>query len=197
MPKDINELRKHYATLPFPQKKDFIMNLKNKLEKTPSQPHQKLLEECIRAYNAEVRQKNTAAGFDTTPKMPDISPDTFARALATLITGGMGNVPNSRIRDRLVGRWQRDPDEGIQYYTFNNDGSFETNEYEGSPSNADTLAFPSSVLVGNFTVSPDNDILMEPHDKLKFTSLMFSQTADSLIIAMKDGLTFEYKKVGN
>jgi hypothetical protein len=156
-----------------------------------------LLEECIRTYNAEVRAKNTAAGFDTKPKFPDITPDTFARALATLISGGMGNVPNTRIRERLIGRWQRDPEDGNQYYQFNPDGSFETNEFEGSLQSAEnTLSFPGSILVGNFTVSPDNVVLMEPHDKLKFASLMFSQTADSLIIAMKDGLTFEYKKNG-
>jgi hypothetical protein len=163
----------------FRRKKNFIVNLKQKLEGKKSTAHESFLEECVRTYNAEVRARNKEAGFAPKPP-PEISPDSFAKALATLIYGGA----KSNVKSRLIGKWQRDPDDGDFYYTFNPDGSFETNEFDGD----------SPILIGNFTVSPDNVVLMEPHDKLKFTSLMFSQTGDSLIIAMKDGLSYEYKK---
>jgi hypothetical protein len=183
----INELRDYYNKLSFAKRKDFILSLTTKLEKTPSAPHQQFLEECIRAYNEEVRNRNTAAGFENKPKMPDISPDVFAKALATLITGGVSPTSQA-IKNRLIGKWLRDPDDGFQYYTFNADGSFVTNEFEGDSPDGE-------FLVGNFTVSPDNAVLMEPHNKLKFTGFMFSQAGDSLIITLKDGMTYEYRKV--
>ncbi|MCL2224782.1 MAG: hypothetical protein FWB96_07435 [Defluviitaleaceae bacterium] len=182
MSKNIGELQKYFAGLNFAQKKEFISNLKQKLETVDSAPHRRLLEECVQAYNAEVRKRNEKAGFAPKPKMPDISPDTFARALATLLYGN-----NTDIKTRILGKWQREPDEGNFYYIFNDDGTFETNEYEGAPE-------PDGILRGNFTVGLDKTVLMEPHEKLKFTALMFSQTGDSLIITLKDGMAFEYKK---
>jgi len=181
MSNDIGELQKYFARLNFAQKKEFITNLMNKLENVNSPPHRRLLEECVRAYNAEVRERNAKAGFAPKPKTPDISPDTFARALATLI---YGSNAESAVKTRLIGTWQREPDDGDFFYTFNADGTFETNEFDGV-----------GILNGNFTVGFDNTVLMEPHEKLKFTSLMFSQTNDSLIITLKDGLAFEYKKL--
>jgi hypothetical protein len=181
---DIRELQKHFASLNFSQKKDFITNLMKKLENTNSPPHQRLLEECIRAYNAEVRTRNEKAGFEPKPKMPEISPDTFARALATMIYGGQ----KSDAKTRIIGRWQREPDEGDFYYTFNPDGTFETNEF-------DNALHPSDVLRGNYTIGPNNSVLMEPHENLKFTALMFSQSNTSLIITLKDGMAFEYRRV--
>jgi hypothetical protein len=154
-----------------------------KLENTDSPPHQRLLEECIRTYNAEVRERNAKAGFEPKPKTPDISPDSFARALATLIQGANSGA-ESAAKKRLIGKWQREPDDGNFYYTFNPDGTFETNEFDGE-----------GILYGNFTVGVDNTVFMEPHEKLKFKSLMFSQSNNSLIITLKDGLTFEYKKI--
>ncbi|MCL2577658.1 MAG: hypothetical protein FWE27_06365 [Defluviitaleaceae bacterium] len=185
MSKDINELQKYFASLNFSQKKEFINNLMKKLENVNSPPHKHLLEECIRVYNAEVRERNAKAGFAPKPKTPDISPDTFARALATLI---QGSITESAVKKRIIGTWQREPDEGDFYYTFNPDGTFETNEFEGATESG-------GILHGSFTVGFDNTVLMEPHEKLKFTSLMFSQTNDSLIITLKDGLAFEYKKI--
>ena len=188
MPGDINGLRKYYANLEFSQKKDFIVNLKKKLEGMNSVPHSRLLEECVREYNEEVRKRNKAAGFAPKPKMPDISPDAFARALATMFHSAGENPSDPAIKSRLIGKWQRDPDEGDFYYKFNADDTFETNEFEGA---SDT----NRVLHGNYTVGPNNAVLMEPHDKLKFTGLMFSQTGESLIINLKDGLTFEYTRM--
>lgn len=125
-------------------------------------------------------------------KPPEITPENFVRALATFIQGG-GETrrSTSATKKRLIGKWQREPDEGGFYYKFNPDGSFETNEYE-----ANTLeAKPGGVLTGSYTIGPENSILMEPHEKLRLLGLMFAQTGESLIIALKDGLTFEYKKV--
>ncbi|MCL1883921.1 MAG: hypothetical protein FWF81_09260 [Defluviitaleaceae bacterium] len=180
---DINELRKHYAELDFSQKKEFIVNLKNKA-KTPM--HKQLLEECVRSYNEEVRARNKEAGFEPKPKMPDISPDTFAKAFATLVKGGVET--EASIKTRLLGKWQREPDDGDFFYRFNADGSFETNEFDGAPTDG-------GLLRGNFSVSPDNIVLMEPHEQLRFKSLMLSQSGDSLIIQLKDGLTFEYRMI--
>jgi hypothetical protein len=185
MQADIVKLRKYFATLSFSQKKEFIVNLKNKLDKANSPPHRALLEECVRAYNAEVREKKNE------PKLPDITPESFAKAFAAMVGGGI--TRGFDVKPLLIGKWQRDPEEGNQYYIFNQDGTFQTNEFEGV--GEDTLNFPNAILVGDFTVSPDNIVLMEPHEKLKFNSLMFSQAGDSLIIRLKDGLTFEYKKV--
>jgi len=182
--KDVDELRKYFAGLNFSKKKEFILNLKKKLEGVNSAKYNQLLEECVRSYNAEVRARNKEAGFAPKPKIPDISPDTFAKALATLIHGGNSKGEEASIKSRLIGKWQREPDDGDFYYKFNADGTFETNE--GSLEN--------NLLIGNFTVSLDNVVLMEPHEKLRFNSLMFSQTGDSLIIGLKDGLSFEYKR---
>lgn len=187
MPKDIDGLRKYFYELNFSQKKDFIVNLKNKLDGVNSPPHAQLLQECVRAYNEEVRARNEKAGFEPKPKMPEISADTFARALATMIYGAGGHPSESAVKTRLIGKWQREPDDGEFFYKFNDDGTFSTNEFENAP--------PNGILTGNFTVSPDNIVLMEPHEKLKFTDLMFSQDGKGLIIRLKDGLTFEYRKV--
>jgi hypothetical protein len=175
---NVNDLRKYFASLNFPQKKEFITKLMKQLETVNSAPHRRLLEECINAYNAEVRERNAKSGFEPKPKMPDITPETFARALATLIYGG-----NTNIKSRIIGTWRREPDDGDFFYTFNADGTFETNEFDGE-----------GILRGDFTIGLDNTVLMEPHEKLIFTSLMFSQTGNSLIITLKDGLAFEYKK---
>jgi hypothetical protein len=183
MPKDINELRKHYAGLAFEQKKEFIMDLKKN-----SPEHKRLLEECITDYNEEVRARNKAAGFAPKPKqMPDITSDTFARALAVLIQGGAKSSGIS-VKSKLIGKWQREPDEGDYFYKFNDDGSFETNEFDGEANS------PDGLLIGKYTVGIDNVVLMEPHEKLRFRSLMFSQTGNSLIIGLKDGLMIEYKR---
>jgi hypothetical protein len=192
---DIDELRKYYAGLNFSQKKEFILNLKKKLDGMNSPKHLRFFEECVRSYNEEVRTKNKAAGYsENAPKtkIPDISPDTFAKALATLIYGGgpKSGASASAIKARLIGKWQREPDEGDFYYEFKEDGTFETNEFEDS-----SASTSSDKLLGNFSVSIDNVVLMEPHEKLRFNSLMFSQSGDSLIIRLKDGLTFEYKKI--
>ncbi|MCL2387105.1 MAG: hypothetical protein FWC89_06085 [Defluviitaleaceae bacterium] len=185
---DINALRKDYAGLDFSQKKEYILNLKKKVETANSVPLRQFLEECITEYNSEVRARNEKAGFAPKPKLPDITPDTFAKALITMISGGTKSGADSLVRMKLIGKWQREPDEGDYYYKFNEDGSFETNEFEGAKGTSD-------VLRGNFSVGIDNVVLMEPHEKLKFESLMFSQTGDSLIIGLKDGLTFEYNRV--
>ncbi|MDR0272609.1 MAG: hypothetical protein LBI27_04765 [Clostridiales bacterium] len=188
MHKDIDELRKYYAGLNFTQKKEFVLNLKNKLENVNSIKHRQLLEECIASYNAEVRARNKQAGFaPKKPQFPDITADTFARALATMLSGGASASGGVSVRSRLIGKWQRDPEDGDFYYKFNEDGSFETNEFDGHCEN--------NILEGNFSVGIDNVVLMEPHEKLRFTGLMFSQTGNSLIINLKDGLTFEYRRV--
>ncbi|MCL2197753.1 MAG: hypothetical protein FWB80_02410 [Defluviitaleaceae bacterium] len=187
---DINELRKHYAGLSFAQKKEFIVNLKNKLDSINSPPHKKLLEECVRLYNEEVRKRNAAAGYAPKPeaKMPEVSADTFAIALSSLIGGGLFiGVGAAAIKAKLLGKWQCD--ERNFYYVFNEDGSFETNEFDGDGDNG--------ILHGDFTISPDNVVLIEPCEQLRFDNLMFSQSGDSLIIRLKDGLTFEYKQQKN
>ena len=184
MPNNIEDLRKYFAGLEFSKKKEFIINLKKKLETLNSANHRRLLEECVNSYNAEVRARNEKAGFAPKPKFPDITPDTFAKALATMIQGGASSLP---VRSKLIGKWRREPDDGDFYYIFNADGTFETNEYDGYSENG--------VLKGNFTVGIDNVVLMEPHDKLRFTGLMFSQTGNSLLIELKDGLTYEYGRV--
>lgn len=142
-------------------------------------PYARFLEECVQAYNAEARERKGRIEVKE-PKMPDISPDAFAMALGTLIYGRKGE---GAVKTRILGTWRREPDEGDFYYTFREDGSFETNEFDGE-----------GILTGNYTVGPDNTVLMEPVEPLKFTSLLFSQNADSLIITLKDGLAFEYKK---
>jgi len=178
----------YFMQMDFSRKKDFIVNLKNDPQIAKSALHRQFLEECIMSYNAEVRDRNKAAGFAPKErKMPDISPDTFAKALATLIQGEP-KAEKVSIRSKLLGRWQRDPDDGDFYYKFNADGTFETNEFEGASGDGETL-------LGNFSVGSDNVVLMEPHEKLRFTSLMFSQNGKSLIIRLKDGLTFEYKRI--
>ncbi|MCL1863960.1 MAG: hypothetical protein FWF78_10380 [Defluviitaleaceae bacterium] len=178
---DISKLRKYYAGLNFAQKKIFIVNLKSKLDNVNSEPHRTLLEECVKSYNEEVRERNAAAGYEN--KMPEVSADTFAIALSSLIGGGLFvGVGAAAIRAKLLGKWQCD--ERSFYYFFNEDGSFETNEFDGD----------GDILHGDFTVSPDNIVLIEPCEQLRFDTLMFSQTGDSLIIRLKDGLTFEYKK---
>lgn len=178
----IENLKKFFAQLEFGQKKEFIMKLKKDPKVVAN--HKQFLEECILLYNSEVRARNKAAGFEPKPKMPDISPDTFAKALNTLIQGEP-RAEKTSLRSRLLGKWQRDIDDGDFYYEFREDGTFETNEFDGR----------GEFLIGNFSVGSDNVILMEPHEKLRFTSLMFSQSGDSLIIRLKDGLTFEYKKI--
>ena len=105
---DIRELRARFAGLEFSQKKEFIMNMKKKLEGANSPTHSKFLEECISEYNTEVRERNKKAGFEPKP-MPDISPDTFARALATMVYGGAEKIA---AKPHLIGKWQREPDEG-------------------------------------------------------------------------------------
>ncbi|MCL2456952.1 MAG: hypothetical protein FWD19_05330 [Defluviitaleaceae bacterium] len=179
MHNELDKLIKCYEKLNFSQKKEFIFNLKKNL---PTPEHEKFLRECVVEYNAEVRARNKAAGFEPKPKFPDISPETFAYALNTLIHGGAKSGVS--VKSKLLGTWKRDPEDGDFFYKFNDDGSFETNEFDGEE---------NGVLVGNFSVGTDNIVLMEPHEKLRFTSLMFSQTG--LVIAMKDGLSFEYKKV--
>ncbi|MCL1845507.1 MAG: hypothetical protein FWF77_06360 [Defluviitaleaceae bacterium] len=183
----LENLKLYYAQMDFERKKDFILKLKTDPQIAKSAPHRQFLEECILSYNAEVRERNKSAGFAPKErKMPDISPDTFAKALATLVHGEP-KVAKVSLRSRLLGKWQRDPEDGDFYYKFNEDGTFETNEFEGATGEGDTL-------VGNFSVGADNVVLMEPHEKLRFTSLMFSQNAESLIIRLKDGLTFEYAR---
>lgn len=178
MPNDIAEMRKYFSGLNLSQKKKFTLKLKGKLETLNSSKHRQLLEECIRLYNAEIRTRNKEVRFTPKePKMPNISPDTFARALATLIHG-MPKKPT------LIGKWQREPNDGGFYYKFNSDGTFETNEFEGFQEDG--------ILKGNYTIGIDNVVLMEPHEKLKFTGILFSQGGNSMIILLKDGLTLEY-----
>lgn len=185
---DIGELRKYFAGLNFAQKKEFIVNLKNKLDVIKSTPHKMFLEECVRQYNEEVREKNTAAGYQPKQKMPEVSPDSFAIALSSLLGGGLfTGVGANAIKAKLIGKWQCD--ERNFYYRFNEDGSFETNEFDGR--------VEGDVLHGDFTISPDNVVLIEPCEQLRFDNLMFSQSGDSLIIRLNDGLTFEYKKVNH
>jgi len=190
MQNDIERLQKNFAEINFSQKKDFIIKLKNQLEGKHSPRHEQFLAECVQSYNEEVRARNAAAGHapkESKPKMTDISPDAFAAALATMLSGGGKKPAEADIRGKLVGKWQRDPEDGDFYYKFNDDGTFSTNEFEGNA--------PGDILLGNFTVGPGGAILMQPHEQLKFTGLMFSQEGNSLIITLKDGLVFEYERV--
>jgi len=180
----LDNLKRYFAQMDFERKKDFILKLKNDPNVKNSAPHKQFLEDCITSYNAEVRERNKAAGFAPKErKMPDISPDSFAKALETLLHGEP-KAEKVSVRAQLLGKWQRHPEDGDFYYKFNENGTFETNEFEGG----------GDVLLGNFTVGADNVILMQPHEKLRFTSLMFSQNGDSLIIRLRDGLTFEYPR---
>jgi len=120
---------------------------------------------------------------------PEISSDSFAKGLAAFLKAAK-QPPSDMARQKLIGTWQRVSDAGNTryYYTFKADGTFETNEYVRHTPD-------SGKLTGKFGIGPDNVVYMEPHERLKMVSLMVSPSGDSLIIGLKDGMSFEYKKM--
>ncbi|MCL1842904.1 MAG: hypothetical protein FWF79_03755 [Defluviitaleaceae bacterium] len=186
MSDDIKKMQEYFAGLTIPQKKEFVLNLQKKLESLNSVNYKNFFNECIQTYNAEVREHNKKAGFPPKPKaQPEISPESFAKALATMLSGEGAKPTAASIKPKIVGKWQRGEN---FFYEFKDDDTFETNEFIGAT--PDTI----SMLKGNYKIAWDNNVLMEPHDKLTFNSLMLSPSGENLIIGLKNGTTVEYKR---
>ena len=169
---DIKELRAYYSSLQISQRRTFIKNLQQKLNGVNSGKYAEFLSECIRDYNREIK----------TPKKedrPGISSESFAVAFASMVS----DIKPIAVGPRLVGTWQRDSDGKALYYKFNNDGTFETNTVPGH-----------ELLQGHYKIGMEDDILMEPHELLKVSSLMMTVSGQILTIFYSDGSAYDFHR---
>ena len=180
---EIIKMREYFKTLNSTQKKEFIQNLKQKLTDIKSKKYADFLSECVKAYNKEVRERD----YTAVPKkdgIPEISPESFAQALVTMISGVKPGSGTTAIAPKLIGTWQREADGKIFYYKFMDDGTFETND-----------AANHETLQGHFSVGVENAILLEPHEILQVNGLTLSVSGDRLTISLTNGKSFDYKRV--
>jgi len=175
---DIGELRTYYKGLTLPQKKEFINNLKKKIQDLNTPKYNNFLAECVKDYNAAIENQREAQKEAQTSSLSD---EVFAKAIATMLSAPKAEVLAPKISTKILGRWQREAGGKIYYYDFNLDGSFETNEVPGH-----------EVLKGHYATGVGGSILMEPHDLLRFSSLFFSPSGNSMTIGYTDGTSYEY-----
>jgi len=168
---DTEKLREYFKKLNLSQKKEFINNLKDRIAHIPNSKYAAFLAEC--AKTVEMHSKP-----DTSP--PDISEEAFAKALASFL--GTRQKPSvTAIAQKLQGRWQREAHGKVFYYHFKADNTFETNEIPGH-----------SILYGHYNAGIDDTLLIEPHDLVQFSSLMFSGDGSVLTVGLPDGTLVEY-----
>ncbi|MCL2217886.1 MAG: hypothetical protein FWB91_12840 [Defluviitaleaceae bacterium] len=181
MDSDINKLRAYFKGLNTPQKEEFIHNLQRKIAGVKNSKYIPFLAECKAAVADNAAAKSHAPKRNV-PEL-DLTAEVFAKALATLIHGPTAKPSGVAIARRLVGRWQREVNGQILYYNFNADGSFETNEIPGH-----------DILKGHYSTGIDGALLIEPHELIQFSSLMFSGDGSRLTIGLPDGVLCEYRK---
>ena len=169
---NIQELREYFGTLNTSQKGKFIQNLQQKLGNTKSTKYEEFLSECIQTYQKEK---------EIPP--PDISPESFAIALASMLNAEKAGSSGPAIGPQLVGTWQRERDGKTFYYKFNEDGTFETNEVAGHEN-----------LTGSYKVGDESAIHMEPHELLQVNGLMLSISGSSLTVSLMDGSSYDYRR---
>ncbi|MCL2841676.1 MAG: hypothetical protein FWE05_13005 [Defluviitaleaceae bacterium] len=170
---DIDKLRAYFKGLTTAQKREFISNLQKRIAGVPNSKYAPFLAECIKAVKSIEK-----------PESPDLSAEVFARAIASFLNAPAKAKPSSEaIARRLRGKWQRVTDDKVFYYHFNDDGTFETNEIEGH-----------GVLKGHYSTGIDGALLIEPHDLVQFSSLMFSGNGSQLTIGLPNGVLVEYSK---
>ena len=113
----------------------------------------------------------------------NISPESFAIAFASLFAAGKGGFSAAAIGPKLIGTWQREHNGKVFYYTFNDDGTLETNEVSGH-----------KVLKGHYTIGIEGAIHMEPHELLRISGLTLSVSGSSLTISFVDGSSYDYRR---
>ena len=180
----VDQLRAYFLTLNTIQKREFIQNLKQKLAGVKSQKYNGFLAECIKAYNEEVKAgDNPASAFNG--GLPDISPESFAQALATMISGAQANKSTRAAANlpKLTGTWQHERDGRIFYYRFSEDGTYETNSHTGL-----------EIIKGQYTVGIDGTILLEHHEILQISGIMLSVSGNHLTIGLTNGKSYDYKR---
>jgi hypothetical protein len=179
---DINSLRAYFNSLKTFQKREFIQKLQKKLDGVKSDKHQAFLLECIGSYNNEVKaKKKDAEKKEARP--PDISAESFALALASMLAGARAETPAPAIGPRLIGTWQREDKGKAFYVVFHDDGVFETNENKNNEK-----------LKGHFKIGMDNAVLLEPHDLTQINSLTLSVSGRNLTLGFADGRVYDYRR---
>jgi len=170
---EIDKLRAYFKGLKTPQKKEFIHKLRQRIAGVSNSKYASFLAECVEDYKREVADSGDAA----------VGAELFAKAFAAMLNAS-GTGDSGAIGARLVGRWQRDESGSIFYYDFKDDGTFETNEVSGH-----------EVLRGNYSTGLGGSLLIEPHELVQFTSLMFSGDGNNLIVGLPDGSLCEYSRI--
>ena len=174
---DINELRSYFNGLKISKKKEFILKLKEKTK--GSEKYKSFLAECVDIYNQEVKDSKQAKAANET--LPEISSEAFNIAMAAIV-GALQTSPDAA-KQKLLGTWQREFEGKIFYYTFNDDGSFETNDVSGQ-----------DILTGHYIIDQDNVLHMEPHELLQIANLTFSVSGLSMNIQLLNNVSLEYKR---
>ena len=187
---NIKELRAHFNKLSTPKKKEFILNLRQKLSGVEKGKYKDFLNECTRAYNHEVKAHNKKVA----PKKPaattttdgddkrDVAAEMFAKAIATMLAApedGSGLGATISVK-RLVGMWERQDNGKVFYCKFNDDGTFESNEV-------------GDLLTGSYVLDPEGVLHMEPHEIMKIVNIVVS--GRYLMMDREDGSFWEYKRV--
>jgi len=201
----IDRLRTYFTGLKTPQKREFILNLKEKAEEMGSVKYAKFAAECSEIYNAEVKEaRNKENNIQYSSKndrtvqgdgarfleavktasdtaMPDASTEMFAKTIASIFT-----KPQQSAAPRLVGKWERKTeDDSLSFhFIFHPDGSFETNDIE-----------EFEVLRGFYKIDEIGEIMMEPLAVLQITSLSLTPSGHNLCIVFTDGSMREYTRV--
>ena len=179
---NINDLRIYFNKLSLPQKKEFIQKLKHRLNGFKSLKYNEFLTECVKIYNNETQLQDTNAGIKDISQ-PAITAEGFAAALASMLKTSNTASSELEIKRRLAGTWQREGEGKIFYYTFGEDGAFETNEAAGL-----------ETLRGCFRIGDNNAIVMEPHESPRVSGLILSVCGGSLTITLTDGSSRDYKR---
>jgi len=177
---NISELTKYYKTLNLTQKREFILNLKEKLKTIKSPKHSTFLEECIKDYNSEIQKIKSKKNEE--PVNPNLSDELFAKAIASML--GSGKTKPIPLNEKIAGKWIREENGKTFYFIFDKEGNLETND-----------VFGHDILTGHYNIGIDGIVLMEPHELLQVKLLSVTNSGKILSIVLNDGKFKDYKKV--
>jgi hypothetical protein len=177
---NVNELKAYFDGLTVPQKREFIQNLKKKLETVRNAEYAKLLSYCVETYNQTVRREK-AKDAPKSGELEDLSSELFARAIATMLSKPEGEP--TKAAPKLTGEWRREADGKTYRYIFKEDGTFETDE-----------TYILKGVKGVYRVD-EKGVLMGPHELLPIDAITVNHSGSRMSVLLKDGTAYDYVRV--